>query len=369
MNVSSEPTDPAVSFHGIEDGDEPRVMELIHAAFDESWPGLPLNGEPIDYLRWKIRSPLADSTYSTAMKVDGRFVGLTVGVAREGVLRGKKYRVSAGGGDTCVHPDYQGRGLYRALTEETNSRSRQRFRFAVGNSTHPTVLRSRESRGVHSIVHPFDRMLKPLAHWRSFGATDAGHLRRVALGVRFGARRVSARLRWRPYGDPVSIALRQIDEFDERMDRFSEVAASQFELMLTRDADFLNWRYRDPRGGDFRASLAEDQGAVLGYSVLRVRGDRCYLVDLLALPERPDVVRALVEDAVAYAERAQMPALVCLLPRHHPYMTVLQRLGFVRSGTNMSRAYWPWDMPAELAFLESDARSRIHLMEGDGDMA
>jgi hypothetical protein len=49
-------------------------------------------------------------------------------------------------------------------------------------------------------------------------------------------------------------------------------------------------------------------------------------------------------------------------------MKVIRRHGFFRSASDTTRAYWPWDMEAELEFLGSDPRSRIHLMEGDGDM-
>ena len=147
-------------------------MELIHAAFDEHWPDLPIEGEAIDYLRWKIRCPLLDSTDSLVIEKDGRFVALSTSVARHAILRGRKYFISAGGGDTCVHPDYQGQGLYRALNIRSTELSRQHAAFAVGNSTNATVIRSRESRGVHSIVHPFDRMLKPLAA-RPASATPA----------------------------------------------------------------------------------------------------------------------------------------------------------------------------------------------------
>ena len=55
-------------------------------------------------------------------------------------------------------------------------------------------------------------------------------------------------------------------------------------------------------------------------------------------------------------------------PRHHPYRPLLDRLGFVPTGADRTRAYWPWDHPDELAFLGDDERSRIHITEGDGDM-
>lgn len=360
------PGPPEVSFRGIEDGDEPRVLELLHAAFGMSWPGLPLVGEPIDYLRWKIRSPLIDSTDSTLMEIDRRPVGLAVRVAREAILRGKKYLVSAGGGDTCVHPDYQGMGLYRRLTNETNDLARRQFSFSLSDTTHPAIEGTRQSRGVHPIAHPLDRMLRPLASWTDDG--DGNLPRRTARRLRFRWRQLLSRLRWRPHRHPITQPVREIDRFDERVDVLSDRAAQVFDLILVRDAKFLNWRYCDQRAGRFRVTTVEDGGELLGYCVIRWHDATGTVADLLAAPGRTDVVAALLQDAVRFGDQNHVEELVCILPRYHPYMETLHRLGFVRTSLDTTRAYKPWDMVDQLDFLESDRRSRIHFMQGDGDM-
>jgi len=363
--VSGESTVPQASFRGIRDGDEDKVMELIRAAFGESWPDLPIGGAPIDYLRWKIRSPQGEASYTTVGEIDGRFVALSVEVTREATVHGRKYLVGAGGGDVCVHPEYQGRGIYRQLSKADDDRSRERFSFGIGNSTNVSVVRMKSSRGLRPIVHPFDHMLRPLSNWSMEGSALSP--RRLARSSRFRARQALSRVRWRPYSDPLSIELTPVDSFDSRMDRFSESAGSQFDLMLSRDMSFLNWRYCDRRAGAFRTVVAEHDGEVLGLSALRLRGDTCHIADLLALPGRLDVARALVEDAIEYGEQLGVSGVECGLPRHHSYMPVLRRLGFIRRDSDLSRAYSPWEMTEELDFLESDDRSRIHLTAGDGD--
>ena len=67
----------------------------------------------------------------------------------------------------------------------------------------------------------------------------------------------------------------------------------------------MNWRFCDSRGGNYVVKMAEENGSILGYIILRINKIRedypiGYIVDLLTLPERLDVVSDLISNSVNY---------------------------------------------------------------------
>lgn len=64
--------------------------------------------------------------------------------------------------------------------------------------------------------------------------------------------------------------------------------------------------------------VAEEDGRILGYAVLKRDRDLGYIADLLALPNRLDVVRSLVEDALRSFREADVAGVVCWMTSRHP---------------------------------------------------
>ena len=70
-----------------------------------------------------------------------------------------------------------------------------------------------------------------------------------------------------PDGTP--FAIRETPAFDDSLDVFWPEAAPQFDLIYAHTKDVMNWRYADPRAGDFTITLAEHDGLLLGYVITR----------------------------------------------------------------------------------------------------
>ena len=109
-------------------------------------------------------------------------------------------------------------------------------------------------------------------------------------------------------------------------------------------------------------------GAILGYAVGSVRGEHGFLVDLLALPGRVDVVSELIETLIADLGRAGCVDLRCWLPQRHPYREALHRAGFLdaRELPTITFRHAGAD-PADLDFL-TEPEVRIHFTLGDTDL-
>lgn len=105
-----------------------------------------------------------------------------------------------------------------------------------------------------------------------------------------------------------------LEEFDESFDELFEKIASKVPCLPEKDSAFLRWRYGpgSPQTPVTILGVRDEEGlagyAVLGVTVESPAGFRdAYILDLVALPGRRDVVRALLGEAVRFFRKAGVP--------------------------------------------------------------
>jgi hypothetical protein len=245
------------------------------------------------------------------------------------------------GADLAVHPDYRQLGILNGLRDMRHEAFRNAFDFVISRSSdHVAVARSRSR---HRDLRAFGNRVQVLE---------------ATVDAPGGA---SERTAW---------TVREIDAFDERVDRLWEEASASFDVMLLRDAQFLNWRYCDPRAGHYTVLMAEEAGRVLGYAAVQVSHGRGYLSDVLVLPDRMDVLDSLLAHARGRLRDAGAAVAIAWCPTLHPYRSVLEQYGFFVRPRARELAYRPLHRraEAELRFLQ-DAQTRLHFTAGDVDVA
>ena len=366
-----------------------RVIELLRVAFNGGPAWFAYGGDPVDHLLWKARDcPL--HAHVTYHERGDELVRFGWGIHRRYLVRGVE-RVVSDGGEAATLPELQGRGIYskmRKLTREWGPRAG--LDMSLGVSTHPAVLHNERNdtarpplgNNVRLFFRPLD--LTRLQLLGGYGDEQDGPsntsiaiaARRRRLPRPMWARRLAwrgrqfgASLRHRPYrgrqaGD---WAIRTADSFDARIDAFFEQAAQAFDLIQVRSAEYLNWRFCDPRSGPFVVRVAERDGRILGYCVLLTLESRPAIVDLLALPGRLDLVRSLVEDALAEFRRRGAAAVTLRTVERHPHNEVLRRLGFLPRRAVAIASFRPIAIDAETTALLRDPACRVHLMYADTD--
>lgn len=139
---------------------------------------------------------------------------------------------------------------------------------------------------------------------------------------------------------PAGVLLGEVSRFDERFDLLWEETQHLFEIATVRDSRYLNWRYIDHPSIRYQIfSLEEGGGRVLGFIVLKYseKGEirRGYVIDLLAVPGRPEVVRALVSKSLAFFKQEGVAIITCWMFRHSPYYGILRRFGFFGRPTDL----------------------------------
>jgi hypothetical protein len=330
----------------------------------ERWPWSEPGVAAIDHLRWKTSGP-ATRLASYQGRIDGRLVYATTVLANWVRVAGAR-RLRVVLLDACVDPAMQGRGIYSRALAYRQQVLRYRCDFTMfERSQVGTVERRMAPSGHRALGNPVTslaRVLRPVAavsHRRG-----AGRLLMLPVSsMLWGLGTTRARRRARAPTKP-----RSMTRFDSRFDALFEAAAGSFDLIGERTAEFLAWRYGDPRGGRHLVRELTEGDDLIGYAAVRATGSRAYLADLLALPDRPAAVEALVADAVGVAKASGASVLECWLPRHHPYRAALRRLGFFDRGRDAGISYHAVEMAsAELDFLASP-QARVHFTLGDTDL-
>jgi hypothetical protein len=105
-----------------------------------------------------------------------------------------------------------------------------------------------------------------------------------------------------------------LEGFDESFDELFEKIASKVSCLPEKDSAFLRWRYGpgSPQTPVTILGVRDEEGlvgyAVLGVTVKSPAGFRdAYILDLVALPGRHDVARALLGEAVRFFRKAGVP--------------------------------------------------------------
>lgn len=358
---------PGVTFRFLREGEEPALVRLFQQTFGR-WPTVETEATPEDYLRWKMRRDMQEP-YHCVAELDGEIVASQLSIVEPFKVR-RQSRLALRAWDVAVRPDVQGQGIMRGLRRFARDALAPHCDFQFGAfTTSPAMLRLHELEGRIPLGAALETMIAPLT-FRA--ALSAFKLRQGRAPAKLG-RSTSSLARWllgrsaqRPATE--SCTVRDAERFDGRIEAFAEEASRPFDLLIDRRQAFLNWRYADRRGGVSTIMIAEDGERLLGYAVLRHAYGHAHLADMLVLPGRPDVVRALAQESIARLRAEGAAAVECLIPSGHTYTSVLQSCGFAGRRKRKARlSYLPLRASAEeLSFLHEPGL-RMHLMIGDSD--
>jgi GNAT superfamily N-acetyltransferase len=357
----------SVTYRWFREGDEPALLELLQAAFGR-WPGVDVPCEPIEHLRWKLAVPNGATACCVAVR-GGEIIAAQICAFQHFLLHGREV-TALRGWDTATHPHYQRLGLMQKLRSFRIAEVHGRCDFEIGTWTnHPAMAALHEHDGRLDLGGGSEVLIAPVTARAALSALKVrlrvpGKLVRssAAFARWAGARRAAARV-------DHAFVIRDIARFDDRANEFGAQASKQFSLILERTSEYLNWRYCDQRGGSFAVKIAEEEGQILGYAVLRINGGRAHLADILVLPGREDVVRALANAIIHEARNRGLDRLEFLAPKTHPFRRALADSGFVgRRARKVPPSYLPLRMSSEELSSLSSPGFVFHWVIGDSDI-
>ena len=167
--------------------------------------------------------------------------------------------------------------------------------------------------------------------------------------------------------------LDEIYKKGEKWEEFWDEISKHYDFIVEKRRDYLNWRYCDPRCGDFIVKIAEYKKEIVGYSVLRINRylreyPIGYIVDLLTLPNRLDVSEALAADAISYFDSNGVNIINYQVVKNHPHEQILKKQGFLNSRIKIHLFYNPLGNVDEISKLRNSPQNRIYVSWGDHDV-
>ncbi|WP_407915446.1 GNAT family N-acetyltransferase [Kitasatospora sp. NE20-6] len=278
-----------LTYRPLTDADTPAVLGLLTA----SLAGGPTGTRTAEFFDWKHRlNPFGASPGLVAEAGDGRLAGVRLFLRWEWRTGGRPVP-AVRPVDTATHPDFQGRGVFRDLTlrllEEVAPEAELVFNTPNGNSL-PGYLKM---------------------GWRELGrvpvAVRVARPGAFALGARAAlARRASGPVR------PVRCGLESAAAWfagprtglAELLRERAGAEAADTRLAVRRTPGFLQWRYGDAPGLDYRVITCHRGGELAGLAVGRPRRrgplTEFTLADVIVRPgDRGSAARLLKEAARA----------------------------------------------------------------------
>ncbi|OEC86105.1 MULTISPECIES: GNAT family N-acetyltransferase [Methanobacterium] len=171
-----------------------------------------------------------------------------------------------------------------------------------------------------------------------------------------------------------NLSINQIYFFSGDFDLLWQKLSNQFEIAVIRDSKYLNWRYVQRPGYDYKIFSAVEEGVLKGYIVLRE--DNMFdlklglVVDILTFDE--DTACSLLLHAYNVFKDNDMDIMGCLMFDTSMYFDVLKKAGFLKLPKKYSPKEFFFVVKADDEIISSDiaySSKNWFLTFGDIDIA
>ena len=287
-------------------GDEEKIVPFLEMYM--GWRA-PRGVIPAEHWKWKyLNNPVSDAAVCIA-EFNGNLISAAASIPSEILLRGKPV-LSAQGTDLCTSPEFRGKGLIGKVSDcRDKIKEDLGVKLDYGFPNKASSYVSLAKRGFEIVPLKFIQF-RYVIDLDEFFPGSVRNAKRMAYSAIKSMRKVSS---------SPEIEIEEITEFRKEFQELFEKCSKNFDLIAARRPGNLNWRYLDPRAGQFKAFCARRNGELVGYIVIGRRGNDASVADLLISPKDTKALDSLIARAIQYAAETEACSLLCLLPNEHPY--------------------------------------------------
>ncbi|MFW6195841.1 MAG: GNAT family N-acetyltransferase [Thermoplasmatota archaeon] len=307
------------------EGDEHQIINL----FEEVW-GEPMGvSDSLEFWNWQFKKNPFGNIYSVLGVDNDNIVGQYTVVPVPMIADGKKFTGSLSL-HTIVHPDYQGQRMFTTMADEL-------YRNLQQNGIHLTYGFPNENS-----IHAFKKYLKwkeileiplmarPINFKKSASKMFGEGMKSKFIGT-FSKKYYG--LRFSPIEIPSSIDIQRINTFSEEFDILWNRIKNQFEMGIVRNSKYLNWRFAEKPGYNYRIFSLNNNSKLAGYAVMRNFEyedlNIMLIMDLVVKNKKKDYVKYLLSRCINEAENRNtdiLASIVCDLEKSY------KELGFRKIG-------------------------------------
>jgi GNAT superfamily N-acetyltransferase len=310
-------------------GDERGIFGLFQAVFHrEIAPA---------FWRWRyLESPWGAGFSRVALDGD-QVVGHFGAIPMQIQLKGKTFPAILPM-TAMTFPGYTGRGIFTRLMSETYGAARERGFPLVYGFFNRNSYAANVRYGYHDVI-TMNPLVKQISRYRNTGP----HPGRIATVV----------------------------TFDGTFDRFWNRIKQDYNIVVPRTRELLNWRFvNDPVVDYTRFAFRDDSDEILGYVILKIYREgeitRGHIVDLMTVPD-DNIARALINKAADHFQGNGVADLSCWIKEGSFPGRILEEEGFHREPGITNFAAMVLDK-TRTELLPVEETSRWFLTMGDSDV-
>ncbi|MGB8707156.1 MAG: GNAT family N-acetyltransferase [Dehalococcoidia bacterium] len=317
---------PSISIRLYEEGDDGGIFDLNRAIYPEDQTE---RSEWIRKWHWQFDDSSAGKGKIWLAEHGSKIVGQYPLIFTNVKIQTETLRASQNV-DLKVHPAYRHQGIFPRLEKRAFSEmEKEGIHITVGFANELSRLYHIKSGGWFDI-NTLQVFINPL-NWENALNLRVGN-RLMRKVVAMGAKLLLNGMFYRTENPPFikGLIVNQINSFDERFDEFWIRVSNQYNILVVRNKEYLNWRYSTP-GVTYTIFSAEISGEVHGYLVMnyKIRNSTklCNIFDAMACSI--EILHNLVFRAIEVCRQQNVDLIRYSLIANKAHHQVLRDNGFI----------------------------------------
>jgi GNAT superfamily N-acetyltransferase len=314
---------------------EPDDLSKIRLFFKRLYTGIGDYGS-IDLFNWKIQENYASTGIINLIKDEKEIVSTTSLTPKFVFLKGKK-EIVAEIGDTYTDPDYQRKGMFSLLINQTRKDAETKGIPFIYGTPNEQSLPGYEKKANFKVISGINvrSMAVPLnvspiisrkTHW-IFGEL-IGYVYLIYIHSIYGLKKFINKTN----------SIEQIIEFNKipnNWEDFWEKAHVSYDFIISRDSKALEWRFFN-HPNKYKFYILEQQNVIIGYLTYRILHEngitQLFIADYLFLKGNERKLKSVLFKVVKDSTQAGVTLIKVWCPQNSPYFKIFKDFGFMDRG-------------------------------------
>lgn len=358
-------------------GDEEGIVEVLERGFN-GWPPFDITCSKVEHWKWKyLESPGAGKNYLRVATFDEKIIGTNFGYNLKVWMKDKSF-VGRYGSDLTVHPDFRRRGVWNTMRNfsqtELGRAMLEEIDVSHWVSSNPLIIERSIKRGRHRFPHVILNMARINDFNLHLLKTESDKILVKKAGYNIlKLINESKRISSIPFSNEKIVkdnGIRTVTLFDEKIDDFYKSIRHKYSFIVERDKSYLNWRYCDPRAGNYVIRVLQEEDEILGYCVLRINlikpdYPRGKIVDVLS--KNSQVTEALIRDAIEFFDKDDINHIGTWAVKSSQHEKILSKYGFLDMKNDLVLFTRSPNNSLDYEPINNSKQEQVHFQYGDTD--
>ena len=351
------------------DEDEPQIIRMR-----EEFSGWGID-ETIDHNAWSWRyhNNTTNSSIIIVAENQNKLIGYYTILPIRMLISGKEV-LGSRAEEGLVHPEYRKQGIYQALLKVGLEIAKKEEIACIYGLSNEASLHS-ELKAGWKLQCEVPLLVKKILNKKKINKFTGYKYRRIKFKIRYFFNDVKDVIKKTSLSFLKNkIAITKVTSFDKRVDDLWERYANQYEFIVERKMDYLNWRYVFDPILNNTIYLAEKKGELLGYIVVG-EGEISssekkdfqfgYILDIFCDQSSKKVISSLIYTTIDHFKKSGVDGIKCRMLRETKYYNMLLKYGFFKYG---QKAFIIKSIPSNYTMEPEKIKEgkKRHITFGDG---